>query len=111
MKAIQLVLTLLVGFIIGALAMYMDIQRKTIKLELPIDGKYIVRETPIAGYYSDENTFHIDYDYDRIAELENRKGNVKIEWEGLDKDIPADGIVTLKLVTNGNTVYLNPIDE
>lgn len=42
---------------------------------------------------------------------ENLKSNIKFEWEGLDKDIPADGIRKLQLTTNGDTVYLNSVDE
>jgi len=32
-------------------------------------------------------------------------------WEGLEKDVPADGDQLINIRTNENTVYLNPADE
>ena len=42
---------------------------------------------------------------------EDKKSNITFIWEGLDKDIPEDGIHLIQLRTNIDTVYLNPVDE
>lgn len=35
---------------------------------------------------------------------------INFVWEGLEKDIPADGDRLINLSTNENTIYLNPAD-
>ena len=70
MKLFQGILILIVGFIIGGLSVYSDIE------------------------------------YKRLQD-----NSIKFEWEGLEEDIPEDGIVTVQFKTNENTVYINPVDE
>ena len=37
--------------------------------------------------------------------------SIKFEWEGIERDIPKDGIVTVQFTTNENVIYINPVDE
>lgn len=68
---------------------------------IPEEYKLIDKSTAIQGYYNSKtNTLHIEFD-----------NSIQFKWEGLDKDIPQDGIRELQLTTNENTVYLNPVDE
>ena len=71
------------------------------KIDLPKEYKMIDKSTAIQGYYNPKtNTLHIEFD-----------NSIQFKWEGLEKDIPEDGIQQLQLSTNENTVYLNPVDE
>lgn len=70
------------------------------KIDLPEEYKNINPSTPILGYFDQDSILHIEFD-----------NNIKFEWEGLERDIPKDGIRTLQLTTEENIIYLNPIDE
>ena len=86
MKTFQFILLFLIGFIAGAIAMHLD-KENGIKHLTVFQGE---------DYYVDNN---------------DTSSNIKFEWEGLDKDIPKDGIVTVQFNTNEDTVYINPVDE
>ena len=46
------------------------------------------------------------------SDADSKKGNEKVfVWEGLEKDIPENGDYIQITGTDGNTVYLNAIDE
>jgi len=50
--------------------------------------------------------------YNKLENKQNKSDNsIQFKWEGLESDIPQDGIRQLQLTTNENTVYLNPVDE
>ena len=70
------------------------------KIILPEQYKMIDSTTAIIGHFNSKGELVIEFD--------NR---IQFEWEGLEKDIPEDGIQQLQLSTNENTVYLNPVDE
>lgn len=96
MKTFQIILSLLIGFIIGGILFTLNQN----KIDLPEEYKLIDKSTPITGYFDKDSIFHIEFD-----------NSIQFEWEGLEKDIPQDGIQQLQLSTNENTVYLNPVDE
>ena len=70
------------------------------KINLPEEYKMIDKSTAIQGYFDKDSVLHIEFD-----------NSIQFKWEGLEKDIPKDGIQQLQLTTNENTVYLNPVDE
>jgi len=86
MKKFQAVLLILVGFLLGATVMFLEMDSNA-NQELKFPG----------AMYS--------------KGIEDTGSNIKFEWEGLDKDIPADGIVTVQFSTNEDTVYINPVDQ
>jgi len=97
MKIFQLILSLLIGFIIGGISFTLHNQPK---IDLPEEYKLINKSTPIIGYIDKDSILHIEFD-----------NTIQFKWEGLERDIPQDGIRQLQLSTNENTVYLNPVDE
>ncbi len=96
MKTFQIILSLLIGFIIGGISFTLNQN----KIDLPEEYKLINKSTPIIGYFDKDSIFHIEFD-----------NSIQFKWEGLEKDIPLDGIQQLQLSTNENTVYLNPVDK
>lgn len=96
MKTFQIILTLIIGIIVGGITF----SSKQNKIDLPEEYKLIDSSTPITGYFDKDSILHIEFD-----------NSIQFEWEGLERDIPSDGIQQLQLSTNENTVYLNPIDE
>lgn len=100
MKTFQIILSLLIGFIIGGISFTLNQN----KIDLPEEYKLITKNTPIRGYMNKDSILVIEF-------VNNKSSNIKFEWEGLDKDIPEDGIRELQLTTNGDIVYLNPVDQ
>lgn len=97
MKQLLTIIGLLIaGFLMGLGILY-TIQPK---INLPEEYKNINPSTPILGYFDKDSILHIEFD-----------NNIKFEWEGLERDIPKDGIRTLQLTTEENIIYLNPVDE
>ena len=96
MKTFQIILLLLIGFIIGSISFTLNQN----KIDLPEEYKLIDKSTPIIGYFDKDSILHIEFDH-----------SIQFKWEGLEKDIPEDGIQQLQLSTNENIVYLNPVDE
>lgn len=96
MKTFQLILSLLIGFIIGGISFTLNQN----KIDLPKEYKTIDSTTPIIGYFDKDSILHIEFD-----------NTIQFKWEGLEKDIPKDGIRKLHLATNENTIYLNPVDK
>ena len=84
------------GFMIG----YGIASNNQNKIDLPEEYKLIDSSTPITGYFDKDSILHIEFD-----------NSIQFEWEGLERDIPSDGIQQLQLSTNENTVYLNPVDK
>lgn len=70
------------------------------KIILPEQYKMIDSTTAIIGHFNSKGELVIEFD--------NR---IQFEWEGLTRDIPEDGIVTVQFTTNEDTVYINPVDE
>ena len=70
------------------------------EINLPEEYKMIDKSTAIQGYFDKDSVLHIEFD-----------NSIQFKWEGLEKDIPEDGIQKLQLSTNENTIYLNPVDE
>ena len=88
MRIYEAILLILVGFLLGAITMFLEIDSdRDTNQELKFPG----------AMYS--------------KSIEDTSSNIKFEWEGLDKDIPADGIVTVQFSTNEDTVYINPVDQ
>ena len=87
------------GIFIGSLLTSIDYLSKP-KINLPEEYKMIDKSTAIQGYFDKDSVLHIEFD-----------NSIQFKWEGLEKDIPEDGIQQLQLSTNENTVYLNPVDE
>ena len=96
MKTFQIILLLLIGFIIGGISFTLNQN----KIDLPEEYKLIDKSTPITGYFDKDSILHIEFD-----------NSIQFKWEGLESDIPQDGVQQLQLSTNENTVYLNPVDE
>ena len=96
--------SLLISFILGAIGLFLTLlltnDLKQPKIILPEQYKMIDSTTAIIGHFNSKGELVIEFD--------NR---IQFEWEGLEKDIPQDGIRELQLTTNENTVYLNPVDE
>ncbi len=98
MKLFKFIIVLLIwsgGFLLGT-----TYNINTPKMDLPEEYKLINTDTPIIGYYDKDSILHIEFD-----------NKIKFEWEGLEKDIPNDGIRELQLTTEGNTIYLDPVDK
>ena len=97
-------ISLLISFILGAISLFLTLlltnDLKQPKINLPEEYKLINKSTAIQGYFDKDSVLHIEFD-----------NSIQFEWEGLEKDIPEDGIQQLQLSTNENTVYLNPVDE
>ena len=97
-------ISLLISFILGAIGLFLTLlltnDLKQPKIILPEQYKMIDSTTAIIGHFNSKGELVIEFD--------NR---IQFEWEGLEKDIPQDGIRELQLTTNENTVYLNPVDE
>lgn len=97
-------ISLLISFIMGAISLFLTLlltnDLKQPKIILPEQYKMIDSTTAIIGHFNSKGELVIEFD--------NR---IQFEWEGLEKDIPQDGIRELQLTTNENTVYLNPVDE
>ncbi len=70
------------------------------KIDLPEESKLISTDTPIIGYFDKDSILHIEFD--------NR---IRFEWEGLERDIPNDGIRELQLTTEENIIYLDSVDK
>lgn len=86
-----------VGFAIGSI--YEESNHPN--FSIPEEYKMIDKSTAIQGHYNPEtNTLHIEFD-----------NSIQFVWEGLERDIPKDGVQQLHLSTNENTIYLNPVDE
>ena len=85
MKTLQILAILIIGFAMGALTMYEDVQINQRDYNLMLEG--------------------IEYS-DTIED-----NSIKFEWEGIERDIPEDGIVTVQFTTNENVVYINPVDK
>jgi len=96
MKTFQIILSLLIGFIIGGISFTLNQN----KINLPEEYKLIDKSTPIIGYIDKDSILHIEFD-----------NSIQFKWEGLESDIPQDGIRQLHLSTNENIVYLNPVNE
>ena len=97
-------ISLLISFILGAISLFLTLlltnDLKQPKINLPEEYKLINKSTAIQGYFDKDSVLHIEFD-----------NSIQFKWEGLEKDIPEDGIQQLQLSTNENTVYLNPVDE
>lgn len=97
-------ISLLISFILGAISLFLTLlltnDLKQPKINLPEEYKMIDKSTAIQGYFDKDSVLHIEFD-----------NSIQFKWEGLEKDIPKDGIQQLQLSTNENTVYLNPVDE
>ena len=97
-------ISLLISFILGAISLFLTLlltnDLKQPKIDLPEEYKLIDKSTAIIGYFDKDSVLHIEFD-----------NSIQFKWEGLEKDIPEDGIQQLQLSTNENTVYLNPVDE
>ena len=97
-------ISLLISFILGAISLFLTLlltnDLKQPKIDLPEEYKMIDKSTAIQGYFDKDSVLHIEFD-----------NSIQFKWEGLEKDIPEDGIQQLQLSTNENTVYLNPVDE
>ena len=97
-------ISLLISFILGAISLFLTLlltnDLKQPKIILPEEYKMIDKSTAIQGYFDKDSVLHIEFD-----------NSIQFKWEGLEKDIPEDGIQQLQLSTNENTVYLNPVDE
>lgn len=97
-------ISLLISFILGAISLFLTLlltnDLKQPKINLPEEYKMIDKSTAIQGYFDKDSVLHIEFD-----------NSIQFKWEGLEKDIPEDGIQQLQLSTNENTVYLNPVDE
>ena len=97
-------ISLLISFILGAISLFLTLlltnDLKQPKIDLPEEYKMIDESTAIQGYFDKDSVLHIEFD-----------NSIQFKWEGLEKDIPEDGIQQLQLSTNENTVYLNPVDE
>lgn len=100
MKTFIISLSIMIGFIAGSLSMKYDIESNQPKIDLPEEYKLIDKSTAIIGYFDKDSVLHIEFD-----------NSIQFKWEGLERDIPEDGIQQLQLSTNENTVYLNPVDE
>lgn len=88
--------------LIGLILLFISytIPSNQVKINLPEEYKMIDKSTAIQGYFDKDSVLHIEFD-----------NSIQFKWEGLEKDIPEDGIQQLQLSTNENTVYLNPVDE
>lgn len=97
-------ISLLISFILGAISLFLTLlltnDLKQPKIDLPEEYQMIDKSTAIIGYFDKDSVLHIEFD-----------NSIQFKWEGLEKDIPEDGIQQLQLSTNENTVYLNPVDE
>ena len=104
MKPLHFILSLSIGFMIALITFNIQLRDvlkdKQPKIDLPKQYKLIDKSTAIIGYFDKDSVLHIEFD-----------NSIQFKWEGLEKDIPKDGIQQLQLSTNENTVYLNPIDE
>jgi hypothetical protein len=89
MKKINYLLALMIGFAIGSLTMKYDIESITPKVELPEEYKMIDKSTAIQGYFDKDSVLHIEFD-----------NTIQFIWEGLEKDIPDNGIHQLQLRIN-----------
>ena len=101
---INYTLSLLISFILGAISLFLTLlltnDLNQPKIDLPKQYKLIDKSTAIIGYFDKDSVLHIEFD-----------NSIQFKWEGLERDIPEDGIQQLQLSTNENTVYLNPVDE
>ena len=88
--------------LIGLILLFISytIPSNQVKIDLPEEYKLIDKSTAIQGYFDKDSVLHIEFD-----------NSIQFKWEGLEKDIPEDGIQQLQLSTNENTIYLNPVDE
>ena len=86
MKTFQALLLILVGFLLGVTVMFLEMDNDA-EQELKFPGTMYSKG------------------------IEDTSSNIKFEWEGLDKDIPKDGIVTVQFSTNEDTVYINSVDQ
>ena len=97
-------ISLLISFILGAISLFLTLlltnDLKQPKIILPEQYKMIDSTTAIIGHFNSKGELVIEFD--------NR---IQFEWEGLEKDIPNDGIQQLQLKTIENNVYINPVDE
>ena len=100
MKPLHFILSLAIGFIIAVISFNIKLNDINPKINLPEEYKMIDKSTAIQGYFDKDSVLHIEFD-----------NSIQFKWEGLEKDIPEDGIQQLQLSTNENTVYLNPVDE
>lgn len=100
MKLLHFILSLAIGFMIAVISFNIKLNDNNPKIDLPKEYKMIDSTTAIIGYFDKDSVLHIEFD-----------NSIQFKWEGLEKDIPEDGIQQLQLSTNENTVYLNPIDE
>ena len=101
MKPLHFILSLLIGFMIAVITFDIKINNfNTPKIDLPEEYKLIDKSIPIIGYFDKDSILHIEFD-----------NSIQFKWEGLESDIPQDGVQQLQLSTNENTVYLNPVDE
>lgn len=104
MKPLHFILSLLIGFMIALITFNIQLRDilkdKQPKIDLPEEYKLIDKSTAIQGYFDKDSVLHIEFD-----------NSIQFEWEGLERDIPEDGIQQLQLSTNENTIYLNPVDE
>jgi hypothetical protein len=100
MKTFIIILSIMIGFIIGSLSMKYDIESKQTKINLPKEYKMIDKSTAIQGYFDKDSVLHIEFD-----------NSIQFKWEGLEQDIPSDGNQMLNMYTDENNIYLNPVDE
>ena len=100
MKTIQILLAILLGFIIGSLIMMNDMKSLKPKVILPKEYKMIDKTVALIGHFDKDSTLHIEFD-----------NSIQFIWEGLEKDIPDNGVHELQLRIVENNVYINPADK
>lgn len=105
MKALQILLlavSLLLGFASGIIITNLDNKQETTntpKVILPEEYMLMSANTPIIGYYDENNTIHIEFDH-----------SIQFVWNDVEESIPMDGsLITLEF-TDENTVYIGPYD-
>ena len=102
LQILYLIVTLLIGFAIGIVATNLDnkqLSENKVKVVLPEEYMLMSANTPIIGYYDENNTIHIEYD-----------NSIQFVWNDVEESIPMDGsLITLEF-TDENYVYIGPYD-